>query len=71
MEIFENTEEEFSEKLEKIEELVEIKKKIEKTSKTTPEKTDDELVREYSKGKRYDIKDPKTYKAILKIVKGK
>lgn len=35
------------------------------------EVSEDTLVREFAKGKRYDLKDPKTYNAILKIIKGK
>ena len=46
--------------------------KTEKTSKTPKEevKTDDELVQDYAKGKSYNLKNPQTYQAILKIIKG-
>lgn len=46
------------------------KKETKKESKVSA-KTDEELVREYAMGKEYNLKNPQTYNAILKIVKGK
>lgn len=57
-----------------VEKYLEVEEKISMPAELKLEvigKTDYELVKEWAVGKNYDIKDPKTYNHILKLIKSK